>query len=238
MASFKFPKSVKLWLLLLVFFTNTSVVAFTQENNKKTEQAKPASGNEVVTNNNPAAELPLTIVNIDRLEIPNSLSNTEVSPAWWQDYRAILSILAMILSLSTIGFNIWSRSQDKKQSIHDEFWLRKVIFPKIIEPLQDFWMSSRTIHIEVFGEQPSQSSLTQPKIDEYNLKIWNHIGAIRDSLQALSMVSKNLVQQAEAIIDEYEEEVNDITVFPRDHASNLHFKLLEFLKNDVHHEYM
>ncbi|RUO44542.1 hypothetical protein [Idiomarina aquatica] len=238
MASFEFPRNVKLWLVLLVTLTSTSASAFTQENNEKTEQAKTASDNRVVASNNPTAGLPLTIININRLEIPNSLSNTQVSPAWWQDYRAILSILAMILSLSTIGYNVWSRSQDKKQSIHDEFWLRKVIFPKIIEPLQDFWMSSRKIHIEVFGEQPSQSSLTQPKIDEYNLKIWNHIGAIRDSLQALSMVSKNLVQQAEAIIDEYEEDVNDITVFPREHASHLHFKLLEFLKNDVHHEYM
>lgn len=175
-----------------------------------------------------------SLVTIEKLEIQPPFGASHSAISWWEDYRSILSILAMLLSSSTLIYNMWSRREDKRQSIHDGFWLRKVIFPKITEPLQEFWLASKKAHTDVFGFSPSSSLLTQKNIDDYHLKIWSHFGDIKDSIQILSTVSNDLINQAETIIENYEEDVNDITVFPKNHAMNLHNNLIEFLKNEVH----
>lgn len=46
-----------------------------------------------------------------------------------------LAGLGMFVSLSSLGFTLWKAHSDRKFSIEDDFWFRKVITPFSIEPL-------------------------------------------------------------------------------------------------------
>ena len=58
-----------------------------------------------------------------------------VLPAAVESAIKIVGVLGFILSLSTLGLNLYFRRLDRRRKIKDEFWIQKVIWPKAVEPL-------------------------------------------------------------------------------------------------------
>ncbi len=47
----------------------------------------------------------------------------------------VLSVVAIFIALATLAWRLWSEKVARGRSIEDEFWIRTVAFPIVIEPL-------------------------------------------------------------------------------------------------------
>jgi hypothetical protein len=67
---------------------------------------------------------------------------------FWDQSPAVISCLALLVSLGGVLYNAYAaRSKDalsRRQSINDEFWMRKVLFPQSIEPALAYYSSIET----------------------------------------------------------------------------------------------
>lgn len=59
---------------------------------------------------------------------------TDTQESWWSP-RNGLSFLAIVLSVLSFCYSVFSQRRSRRQSVNDEFWLRKVAYPLVIEPI-------------------------------------------------------------------------------------------------------
>lgn len=89
------------------------------------------------------------------------------NPSVWGQPSTWIAVGALIVSVLSLGATIIDKiltykkdGRARRQSIQDEFWLRKVIFPSAIEPLMLFFA-------ETSGSLPQDSSEQQARIEYF-----------------------------------------------------------------------
>lgn len=107
-----------------------------------------------------------------------------VSAAGWA------GILGLVISVCKIIYDIWSKNNEKRSSKRDNFWLREIIFPKTIEPLDDAILNNK-IRFQDF------SKLTPEELKRFIDGFEN----LRDQVGLVTLLSPELLDSIDAAID-------------------------------------
>lgn len=117
--------------------TKNSVVT---PSRKISNQASPASSTP-----SPAAVQVVGVPTIEIRPAGGSFFVKSESPSFWSQPSTWISVIALTISLLGFAVTIWDKwwgfkkdLRSREQSIQDEFWLRKVLFPTAIEPVMTF----------------------------------------------------------------------------------------------------
>lgn len=189
----------------------------------------------VIENVNVAVTTPSTPVNITSPDINVAPSSVIFkSQPFWKDAKAVTSLLALLLGLFNIVWLINNKRVDKINSVKDEFWLRKVILPKIVTPLENLWKEANDEAIAPQFDGVAHANYVDLN-NNYFIKLMPKVNDVRDSFDLLSSFSLQKVEQANDLIDEYDELIDGYNgVNPKQLALDLHNKILNFLMNDFH----
>ncbi|NIE67428.1 hypothetical protein [Burkholderia sp. Ax-1719] len=86
------------------------------------------------------------------------------NPSVWSQPSTWIAFAAVLISLASLGVTVWDKflglrkdARSREQSIQDEFWLRKVLFPTSIEP-------AMTFATEVMGELPAATTTSAERL--------------------------------------------------------------------------
>lgn len=118
-------------------------------------------------------------------------------------YPMIVSTLAFLLSG---GLGIYTYKKDAKarrQSISDDYWLRKVVSPVAIEPVVKFILET----VASLPEDCSHSNFSVPSVDQFLTTYQNNHLAQATNLIALGLLSADLYANASAAFDDIEDAI-------------------------------
>lgn len=113
-----------------------------------------------------------------------------------------LAGLGLLIAGLNFGFAIRKANRDRRFSIEDDFWFRKIITPNAIEPALEKL-------VELLGEMPLTS--TEPsEAQAYALKVTSAFQSMRGSIQTLALYDPELPAK---VIKELEECEDVLTNF-------------------------
>lgn len=163
----------------------------------------------------------------------NGSVSAVATPFW--DGRSVFAFLALIISLLHIAWTIQSKKGDKKRSIVDEFWLRKVIIPKILEALDEYERFVNT-SMPKFHSVTTKEQLADKEV--FSLSLLPKLNDIRDSIGVLGTLDRNESDKLIEILEVFEDNLNnfaeDELVEFETFIRKLYPKLIEYLINQVH----
>jgi hypothetical protein len=124
--------------------------------------------------------------------------------AFYQDASFWFSMVALAVTL----YNLYSAKKkdtsSRRQSINDEFWLRKVLFPTSIEPVLDFFSATlKSLPPDRFdptANSTSTENFRKTTIDEYR--------GVAAKLKAVGILKQTLYDE---LLDEFEKVEDLIT---------------------------
>ena len=126
-------------------------------------------------------------------------SNTEKPPDWVA--RAV-AIFGAILSVINFGWGIYKGKRDRKNSIEDDFWFRKIVTPATIEPLL-------VTFVGFFENLPVRTTLPDEQA-EFARRTTTEFAKLYTSVQTLELFDEELpqlvtakLQKCEDILAEY-----------------------------------
>lgn len=125
------------------------------------------------------------------------------------------SVLALILSGYALRYNFSKDARTRRQSIQDDFWLRKVVSPVSIEPFVKFTS-------ELLVSLPSAASSQQER-EAFSTNRLAEFRALTVSFQALALLSPQLSQtvesQLEAIEDRLAKYLGELDAFAKGNSA-------------------
>ncbi|HEY8878648.1 MAG TPA: hypothetical protein VIN03_13860 [Roseateles sp.] len=89
------------------------------------------------------------------------------------------AVIAILLSSGGLWFNYWKGKRDRRLSVEDDFWLRKLISPTVIEPLLEKM-------IELMDDIPATSAGDEARRD-YAAKVSAEVHRLQVSVKMLSL---------------------------------------------------
>lgn len=95
-----------------------------------------------------------------------------------------LSLLSLVGGIVGFSYQEWKRRRDRRNSIDDDFWFRKIISPASIEPMAK-------VLFELLQGIPDQSAL-QPEQKAFAQKVTVEMAKIYASLQILNLSDDSL----------------------------------------------
>ncbi|MGI2872283.1 hypothetical protein ACRTC7_11040 [Vibrio fluvialis] len=107
------------------------------------------------------------------------------------------SILALLISLASMWYAHRLHQLNRKSSIHDDYWMRTVVYPNTVSKLMSFIEHSPS-EFRTAGNN-AVTFWTNYGVDESN--------KIRDTFPLLSVIDERLPPQAENIFDDMEDEI-------------------------------
>jgi hypothetical protein len=120
------------------------------------------------------------------------------SDGWWPTWGApISSVFALCLTFGVFLYNYQKDSRARRHSIEDDYWLRKVISPFVIEPLLKTLLEMSANAPPQSGSKGFDKSIIKPFHDKYRTEL---IG-LTLNLSVLSLVDLTLKTSAEQILD-------------------------------------
>ncbi|MGF1839174.1 hypothetical protein [Vibrio atlanticus] len=132
------------------------------------------------------------VIKIDSTQSQNDASNMNVSD--W------IALGALVFSIGSIFYTHYLNSKTRKASIHDEFWMREVIYPNCMTSLLEF-----------IRKAPAEYRVANNDVDLF----WadfalDEVNKIRDGFVFLSAIDENLPEAAERILDGLEDNLDNI----------------------------
>ncbi|WP_156902814.1 hypothetical protein [Achromobacter sp. MFA1 R4] len=129
----------------------------------------------------------------------------EMVPAESFFEKQVVAILALIASLIGFWFTWFMTSRTRKQSIHDEFWMRQVTYPRIVEPIIQYMA-------EVVQQLPGEATLEEPstEADSFGQEFAAKVEGLRSSLVLLkATMSEHVAQQVYDTMEAALEDIED-----------------------------
>lgn len=128
------------------------------------------------------------------IDVPLRISIDHQKP-FWQEASLWVSVVAVMFSIATLIINYRaSNSKDAKarrQSINDEFWLRKVLFPLAIEPAVTYYAALQaTLPADRFTANATSSAL-----QAFNDAFVKEQALLRSKNVSVGILSQPLSQQ-------------------------------------------
>jgi hypothetical protein len=124
---------------------------------------------------------------------------------------AIVSVIALIISLGGFLYTFKKDKKERLQSIEDDYWIRKVISPIALEPL----IKKITEAVSNIPNDCQSKKFDVKVCDEFGKKFqleWNQLSC---SMNALALLDK------------------DVLITARKHASNIEDEVLLYCSNNV-----
>lgn len=100
----------------------------------------------------------------------------------WLSPRNVPAFIAILISICTFFYTVWSQIRSRRISVNDEFWFRKVTYPLIVEPITGFFTTVVT-NLPSDGRERTESDFE--KIKEYNEEFQKDIERHRNCLTML-----------------------------------------------------
>lgn len=101
-------------------------------------------------------------------------------PVDW--FARTLGIIGVLLGFGNICFSFWKIGRDRRLSVEDDFWFRKIVAPVTIEPLLKTVMT-------LLQEMPNAGS-EQEKLAEYARKITTEFQKLDPAMQTLALIDQ------------------------------------------------
>lgn len=117
-----------------------------------------------------------------------------------QGTSVLLSLAALVLAV--ISF-FYTRSKDgraRRQSIHDEFWLRKVVSPISIEPFLEF--------VQETNRDLPTAATNKPDVESYYKEWTNKFSDMKMSFSVLNLIDATLDKNVDDALSSYEDALN------------------------------
>ncbi|MFP3601575.1 hypothetical protein [Paraburkholderia sp. SIMBA_053] len=140
-------------------------------------------------------------------DVRESHLESKKAPSW--TLATTFSLLALLVSLGSAAYTaVYTRRKDSKarqQSINDEYWLRKIVSPLVIEPLVK-WL------LETVGELPadcSEATFSRDAASAYRDTFQAQMLVHRRNLIVLKQLELPLFEKAGEHLDDIEDGVLD-----------------------------
>lgn len=128
---------------------------------------------------------------------------------FWDQSPAIISCLALVVSLGGVMYNaLAARSKDalaRRQSINDEFWMRKVLFPLSIEPALTYYSSVET----TLPKDRFQADATMEAIEKFLGEFTATQAGFRGSALAFGLMNKQLLDAVTSELENIEDVISE-----------------------------
>tara|TARA_R110000823_G_scaffold111008_1_gene231246 strand:+ start:1885 stop:2748 length:864 start_codon:yes stop_codon:yes gene_type:complete len=117
--------------------------------------------------------------------------NKESSMPTYQKFLIGSGFLGFLLAVCNLIFTFVHRSEDKAKSIIDDFWLREVIIPRAIKPIEERILNSRFRYQDLTSLEASEIEELIKSLDE-----------LRYSISITDLISEDLMGSLEDLLDE------------------------------------
>lgn len=111
----------------------------------------------------------------------NKTASDDEKPVDWSVRTA--AYIGLFLSLANICFSLWKLRRDRRLSVEDDFWFRKIVAPTTIEPLIKGVMG-------LLQEMPERGRSVED-LSEYARKITTEFQKLYPAMQTLGLVDSN-----------------------------------------------
>lgn len=125
---------------------------------------------------------------------PLEQENIEITPSPLNTYQYILifiGVAGFLFSVFNFLFTLWLRRSDRSNSIIDNFWLREILIPKSLEPMDDLLLNSKFRFLDY-------ASLSEQELDNFI----KSIDQLRHKLSIATLISSELMLLLEESLDE------------------------------------
>lgn len=143
--------------------------------------------------NNPEMQALENINNTLKSAIANQSKDSSMPT--YQKFLIGSGVLGFVIAVCNLIFTVVHRSEDKAKSIIDDFWLREVIIPRAIEPIEEIILNNRFRFQDLTSLKPGEIDELIKSLDElrYSISIADVIsedlmGALEDLLDELSII--------------------------------------------------
>lgn len=107
------------------------------------------------------------------------------------------SVLALLLSGYAIRYNFSKDARSRRQSIQDDFWLRKVVSPVSVEPFVKFTSELLANLPDVETKPEDREAFSRDRLTEFR--------ALTVAFQALELLNKDLYKSVESKLEAIED---------------------------------
>lgn len=115
----------------------------------------------------------------------------ESSMPTYQKFLIGSGVLGFLIAVCNLFFTFVHRSEDKARSIIDDFWLREVIIPRAIEPIEERILNNRFRYRDL-------KNLKAAEVDE----LIKSLDELRYSISIADIISGDLMGALEELLDE------------------------------------
>lgn len=126
-------------------------------------------------------------------------SPPEDKPVDW--FARSIAIFGLLVGAVNFYFSYWKVGRDRRLSIEDEFWFRKIITPATIEPMLKTFG-------EIFEDIPSPASSVENQA-LYARKVTAEFSKLYPAIQTLSLFSDTLPSRVTEKLSECEDDITE-----------------------------
>lgn len=122
------------------------------------------------------------------------------------DSKTIISILALLVSLTTIIISHIKNQKDNYNSLHDDFWFRSMYLKPLTESLEEFiirWKIDENI-ISIINNQ-SPTAVQTKTLEKFVAELSN----LRDKAEFIKKIDDNSSTLINDLFDQFEEDVHN-----------------------------
>ncbi|CAM3147344.1 hypothetical protein [Vibrio rarus] len=136
-----------------------------------------------------------------QVEDKNPSSKEKKETEGFISFSDMIAILAVILSSGSMLYTYSIDSINRKASIHDEYWMREVIYPIFMQSFIEFIKRSPNEFRASQGDMPLF-------VECYAL---DELNKIRDNTIFLYTIDKSFPEKAEKFIDDFEDALGEVS---------------------------
>lgn len=124
----------------------------------------------------------------------NYVAGTDVSKPF-----DALPWLALVVSLISIVYTWHNNKRQRTISVEDDYWLRTVVFPSILNPL-----------IEIGSESPEYFRTSNDLPDFFDGYFLDKMNELRDKTMVLKIVSEELYSRVNSLMDDLDDNISNV----------------------------
>jgi hypothetical protein len=110
------------------------------------------------------------------------LTAADEKPVDW--FARILGAVGLCIALSNFGYGVYKTRRDRRLSIEDDFWFRKIITPTTIEPMLSAF-------VKLLDDLPTRLS-SEEEQREFALRTTKDLQRLNTSVQTLALFNEEL----------------------------------------------
>jgi len=135
-----------------------------------------------------AATLPPPARSIPEIGAPKAIAPRENSTPGEEKpvdlFARVVAVVGALIAAGNAGFSIYKMRRDRRLSVDDDFWFRKILTPTAIEPALEMF-------VDLLHDMPTAAS-SEDTQRKFALKVSTEMLKLHNSMQALALFDKDL----------------------------------------------